>query len=295
MVFLSIASLAAIGAIVAAVAYAFARKAFLSLTLSIAILIVFALELADPIVGSELELGHAGAVWSAPWTWITFQFLHASLAHLLFNLMALLFIAPVFEERIGSVRIAVLFILGGGVGALGFILLYWSTAVALVGASAGISAVFGAYGRLYPRDRVALFLPLPGVPALPVIDVVLGFILLEAALSYTGFFFGLGQIAWAAHVLAAVFGLAAAPLVMRLPSGSTHKERLTPVAGLEPLATTPELRTILDEAVASDIPELRDAWVEKFVARARCPRCGGPLHRRFGHLSSSCGWRGRVG
>ncbi len=294
MAFESPWSYVAVVAIAASVVYAFVRKALLTFTLALALLVVYALEQVDVRVLADLWLSNLGGAWSAPWTWVTFQFLHASLAHLLFNLMALLFIAPVFEERIGSLRLAVYFFAGGAVGAFGFVLLNLGANPILVGASAGISAVFGAYGRLYPRDRVALFLPIPGVPALPVIDVVLGFILLETILSYSGFFFGLGFIAWQAHVIAMIFGLAAAPLVQRLPAGRHRPERLAPVSGLRALATTPELQAILLEAEASDIPELRQAWIEKFAQKARCPKCGGPLRLRFGRLASRCGWRGRL-
>jgi hypothetical protein len=167
--------------------------------------------------------------------------------------------------------------------------------VLLVGASAGISSVFGAYGRLHPRDRVQLFLPLPGNPSLPVIDVVIGFLLLETALSFFGGFFGLQAIAWQAHVVAMIFGFVTAPLVMRIPYGRQRPLKRMSFTEWQALATTPELRAILEEAERADIPEIRDAWLEKFVRAMKCPRCGGPVKMRFGRLTSSCGWRGRLG
>lgn len=285
----------AVAAIAIAVAYAFARKALLTLTLSVAILFVFAMQIASGgVVLVDLGLFHLFGEWSAPWTWITFQFVHAGLSHILLNLVALLFIAPTFEERVGTARYAILFFVGGAVGAAGFLVLNLAQGVLLVGASAGISAIFGAYGRLYPRERVQLFLPLPGLPALPVIDIVIGFLVLETTLSFFGGFVGLANIAWEAHVIALIFGFAAAPLVMRIPSQAGKTGRLASVTGLEALATTPELQAILTEAMASDLPEVREAWIEKFVAKARCPKCGGPIRLRIGRLSSECGWRGRT-
>ncbi|HEY7587849.1 MAG TPA: rhomboid family intramembrane serine protease [Thermoplasmata archaeon] len=288
-------SFVAIAAIVAAVVYVFARRALLSLALGVAILTVFALQIfTGDLVVRDLALFYVHGELSAPWTWVTFQFLHGGLSHLLLNLVALLFIAPSLEERIGATRIAVLFFAGGALGALGFLLLNLSLNPVLVGASAGISAIFGAYGRLYPRERMQLFLPIPGFPSIPVIDVVIGFLILETVLSLVSFGPALSNIAWQAHVIAAVFGFAEAPLIMRLPSRVGRTRRLAPLEGLRPLATTPELRGILGEAEASDIPELRDAWIEKFVQAARCPQCGGPLRVRFGRMSSGCGWRARI-
>ena len=289
------ASLVAIGVIVFATAYAFARRALVSLVYGVAILAVYALEvasaggpfvLASPVLG-DLGLRFGPGVWPAPWTWITFEFVHGSETHVLLNLLGLILISPGFEERIGGVRWAVLFFAGGAFGAVVFLAVHAGASTVLVGASAGILAAFGAYGRLFPRERVTLFLPIPGVPSLPIAQVVLGYLILEMALSL----FGARGIAWEAHVGGIAFGFGAAPAVMRLPSPGRRAVRLRPIEGLRDLATTPELQRILEEAERADLPETRDAWIEKFVAGARCPRCGGSLRRRFGRIASPCGWR----
>ena len=295
MAALTVLSLVAAAIIVGAVAYGFARKALQSLTLSVAILLVFALEyLSQGLVTEELRLSWIGGQLSAPYTWITYQFLHFNLGHLLFNLLALLLIVPSFEGRIGSTRLVVMYFTGGVVGAAGFLALNLSTNLALIGASASISAVFGGYGRLFPRERVQLFLPIPGLPALRVIDVVLGFLLIETALSVFSPYFGLANIAWQAHVVAMAFGFAVAPLMMRIPSGPVRLRRLAPLAGWRVLATSPGLEQILEEAERADLPEVREAWLEKLVRAATCPQCGGPLRRRFGRITSRCGWSVRL-
>lgn len=290
-------SLVAIGVIGASLVYSVWKKALLTFTITVACGIIFGLEVAsDYLILFDLSLssflGHVSPVW----TLITFQFLHANLSHLLFNLLALVLIAPVFEDRIGSLRFGILYYVGGVIGGGAFLLINLAQpAILLVGASAGISAVFGAYGRLYPRDRVQLFLPLPGLPSLPVIDVVIGFLLLETALSFFGGVFGLAGIAWEAHVIAMIFGFVAAPLVMRIPSKRQRPLKPLNFTSWQSLAATPELRSILEEAERADIPEIRDAWLEKFVRAMKCPQCGGPVKMRFGRLKSSCGWRGRLG
>lgn len=292
-------SLVAVAVIVGALAYSYWKKALLTFTITVACAIIFGLEVATEYgIWQDLALYHIVhplSVYSPPWTFLTFQFLHANIGHLLFNVLALMLIAPTFEDRIGSLRFGVLYFVGGVLGGAGFLLLNFSQSVLLLGASAGISSVFGAYGRLYPRDRVQLFLPLPGMPAIPVIDFVIGFLVLETVFSFVGGFFGpLAGIAWQAHVIAMVFGFAAAPLAMRIPSSRHRPLRKVSFSAWRTFATTPELRDILEEAARADLPEIRDAWMEKFVRAMRCPRCGGPLRRRFGRLTSPCGWKAQV-
>ena len=117
----------------------------------------------------------------------------------------------------------------------------------------------------------------------------------STALSFFGGFFGLQSIAWQAHVVAMIFGFVAAPLVMRIPVGRQRPLKPMSFTQWQALATTLELRSILEEAERADIPEIRDAWLEKFVHAMRCPQCGGPVKMRFGRLTSPCGWRGRLG
>ncbi len=295
-------SFVAIIVIIASLAYSFWRKALLTFTITVACGIVFALEVISTngfiawpfgILG-DLSLANVYGL-SPPWTLLTFQFLHAGFTHLLFNLLALLLIAPIFEDRIGSLRFGILYFIGGIFGGGVFLLVNLSQPVVLVGASAGISSIFGAYGRLYPRDRMQLFIPLPGFPTLPVIDVVIGFLVIETALSFFGGALGpLGNIAWEAHVVAAIFGFVFAPLAMRIPAGPHRSTKVVSLAGWRAVATTPELQRILEEAERADLPEIRDAWLEKFVHAMKCPQCGGRVKHRLGRLTSSCGWKARI-
>ncbi len=295
-------SLVAIAVIVACLVYSYWRKALLTFTITVACCVIFGLEVAtnfdiwvDLSFYANLPILFGLPSVSPGWTVITYQFLHASITHLLFNVLAFVLIAPVFEERIGSFRFGVVYFAGGIVGAVGFALLNLSAGFILVGASASISAVFGAYGRLYPRDRVQLFFPIPGLPAIPMIDVVIGFLVLETALSFFGGSVPIfGAVAWQAHVISMIFGLAVAPLVMRIPVGRKRAVKTMSLASWQSLATTPELRSILEEAQRADIPEIRDAWLDKFVKALRCPQCGGPVKRSFGRLTSSCGWKARL-
>lgn len=286
-------SVVAIAIILGATLYASARKALLSLTYAVSFLAIYALQAAtagpfgifSPVL-LELGLAYVPGGWPEPWTWITYAFVHGSAAHLFLNVLGIVFISPVFEGRVGSARWSLLFFGGAAFGALVFRLLNGGAFAILVGASAGILSVFGGYGRMYPRDRVVLFLPLPGIPAVPVLYIVIGFLLIQMlfALSPTG------NIAWEAHAAAIAFGFALAPAVQRIPLRGARTRKLRSVGALRDLATTPELQAIFEEAERADLAETRDAWIEKFVRAARCPQCGRPLRRRFGRLTSECGW-----
>ena len=89
-----------------------------------------------------------------PWTPITYMFVHGGLLHLFFNMMMLYFAGPRVEERLGSSRFIVLYLLSGlGGAALSFI----TPNVAIVGASGATFGVFLAYARFWPRDRFLIW------------------------------------------------------------------------------------------------------------------------------------------
>jgi membrane associated rhomboid family serine protease len=92
-----------------------------------------------------------------PWTLLTYGALHYGLLHLVFNALTLYFTASLLETLWPSRRILRLFALGILAGALGAWLAgIWRPAV-VVGASAGVYAVFTAAAVRMPDFRVRLF------------------------------------------------------------------------------------------------------------------------------------------
>ncbi|MET9483765.1 rhomboid family intramembrane serine protease [Streptomyces sp. NPDC006638] len=97
---------------------------------------------------------------------LTALFVHGSWLHLLGNMLFLYVFGAMTEERMGRVHFA-LFYLGAGYAALFvYAMANAGSEQTLVGASGAISAVLGAFLRLFPRARVTslfpflLFLPL---------------------------------------------------------------------------------------------------------------------------------------
>jgi membrane associated rhomboid family serine protease len=78
-----------------------------------------------------------------PWRLFTSMFLHGSLVHLLFNMVALWQVGGLVERIFGSLRFAGLYVLSGLAGSLASVL--WNPHVNSVGAS---GAIFGIIGGL---------------------------------------------------------------------------------------------------------------------------------------------------
>jgi membrane associated rhomboid family serine protease len=93
-----------------------------------------------------------------PWTILTYQFLHGSLLHLGFNMLALFFFGPRLEARLGGARFLGLY-LASGVGGAALSLL--TPDAAIIGASGAVFGVLLAFARYYPRERIFIWGVLP--------------------------------------------------------------------------------------------------------------------------------------
>ncbi len=100
------------------------------------------------------------------WEFITFQFMHGSVGHLLMNSIGLYFFGPVMERVWGSVRFLCYYLACGVGAALFFTLLAQMNVLpegnrdaALVGASGGIYGMIAAVAVLAPHSHVQLLIP----------------------------------------------------------------------------------------------------------------------------------------
>jgi len=114
------------------------------------------------------------------WRIIGFQFVHADVNHLLFNMLGLFFFGGVIEHYLGKKRYLAFYLLCGIFGALLYLvlnlggwalhllklpaipgLLFNDPTTPLVGASAGIFGIMFAAARLAPHTQVLLFFVIP--------------------------------------------------------------------------------------------------------------------------------------
>ena len=90
----------------------------------------------------------------------TSMFMHAGLLHLLGNMLYLWIFGDNIEDSLGSLRYLAFYLVGGVVASLAHYLINPASQLPTVGASGAIAAVLGAYLVLYPRARVATFIPI---------------------------------------------------------------------------------------------------------------------------------------
>jgi membrane associated rhomboid family serine protease len=203
------------------------------------------------------------------YTVATSMYAHASLYHLLFNIIGLAFIGTIFEQRVGPRPFIVIYLFAGLCGTLVFAGINWDVFPAfVVGASGAISGVLGAFARMYPNEKMTFFLMFIRLPPMPIWIIVGIFVMLQVAIG-----FGNTNIAWEAHIGGLVGGMLIAPYVARLPLHRRVKKMIS-VNALRRLATTPELKAMLRRIGEEEIPDVRSAWIEQFLSKARCPQCG---------------------
>jgi membrane associated rhomboid family serine protease len=292
---MTIASLASIFLIIGIIIYGLWRKANLYLLISVAIIMTYIFGVLTALVmpyvqTSEVffDLAFAPAYLSTGtnlYTVVTTMFLHVGLFHLIFNLFGLIFIGGVLESRIGTYRFFGIFLITGIIGTLVHAAFYLGSYVPVVGASGAILGLLGALARLYPHVKFRLFGILPPMSAYILLAL---FLLIDTVLA-----FGNDTIAHLAHIGGAVSGFLIAPLIVRVERKKAPiKAR---VKGLEVLATTPELREILERVKEEDNEEVIDAWMERFYSRVSCPNCKSALRTRGKRIfCKNCGWKMKV-
>jgi membrane associated rhomboid family serine protease len=107
------------------------------------------------------------SLWTALqiWRFVTYQFLHGSMTHILFNMLGLFFLGPTLENHFGSRKFLIFYLSCGAAGALFYLMLVAANflpAVPMVGASGAILGMLAACAILFPHFVVfILFFPVP--------------------------------------------------------------------------------------------------------------------------------------
>ena len=106
------------------------------------------------------------------WQLLSFQFLHASVTHLLSNCLAIYFLGRAVEEAVGRWPFVVLYFVSGVMGGLfqaltGLVLTLAGSSLGVIfagpviGASAGAFGVAAAFAMLFPESLLLLFFIVP--------------------------------------------------------------------------------------------------------------------------------------
>jgi len=146
------------------------------------------------------------------WRFITFQFLHANVTHIFFNMLSLYFFGPIMESYLGSRRYLAYYLICGIAGGFSFMLLSYFGVLpiapadippeyrGLVGASAGIFGILIGAARVAPDARVMLMFP-----PIPMKLKTMAWVFVAIA-AYTVFTSGNNAGGEAAHLGGAVVG-----------------------------------------------------------------------------------------
>ena len=164
-------------------------------------------------VPAEVDSGLESAgvpFWLTP---LTSAFLHANFVHIAFNLLIFVFCGRPTEAVLGPGGMVVLFLTGAYAAAAGQYLVDPNSLTPMIGASGAVSAVLGAYGLLFGRNKVKVANPTLALwlhalwlfAAWVIMNVIVGIVMGSAGI----------MIAVAAHIGGFVIGLALArPLLL---------------------------------------------------------------------------------
>jgi membrane associated rhomboid family serine protease len=173
-----------------------------------------------------------------PSTWIplvTAIFLHGGWFHLISNMWVLFIFGDNIEDRMGHIRYAGFYVLGGIFANVLQAMITPTSLVPAIGASGAIAAVLGGYFFLFPRARVVTLIPIFLYPWIVEISafIYLGFWFVMQL--YSGFQSlsvpegaSVGGIAWWAHIGGFVFGMFGVLFFARRPKPAPYFNRQWP-------------------------------------------------------------------
>ncbi len=139
------------------------------------------------------------------WPYLTSMFLHGGWWHLLGNMWFLWVFGDNVEDRMGSGRFLVFYLVSGVVAGLVHTWLNPASTTPTVGASGAIAGVMGGYLLLFPRARIIMMIPIfifPFFFDLPAALFLLFWFLVQLTSGFASIASvqGLSPIAWWAHV-----------------------------------------------------------------------------------------------
>ncbi len=190
--------------------------------------------------------------WEQVFALFSFMFLHGGFLHILGNMWFLHIFGDNVEDRMGSTRFLLFYLLCGWASGFAHLWTNWTSTIPTIGASGAIAGVMGAYLVLFPGARIITLIPIFFIPyfieirAVVFLGIWFLFQFFYASLSGPE---GGGGIAWWAHIGGFVFGMIATKLFSRLPE-SRIDEKLSETFAR---SSTPRLQRITPAADTDDL------------------------------------------
>ena len=181
---------------------------------------------------------------------LSFMFLHGGFWHLVGNMWSLYIFGDNVEDRLGSLRYIIFYLLCGWASGVTHMFMNWHSHVPTIGASGAIAGVMGAYLILYPGSRILTLIPIFFIPYFIEVPAYffLGIWFLIQFLSAAGTHAQTSGIAWWAHIGGFLFGMVFLKLFSKVPQlGVTNKLR-----GSTSKRKTPRLQVIRSTGSGTD-------------------------------------------
>ena len=291
---IELVSAIAICIMIGALVIAYVKKLMMTYALIIANLIVFFLTFIfyNKIISN---LGFRPIYLSFEYlpqiyTLFTSMFVHGGFAHILGNMLVFFFMGMAFEQRIGWKNFLIIYLLTGVCGTLTHSLLNLGSDTPLIGASGAIFGILGAFAYSFPRDEVVMPIPLGIIMIFRRIKVIYAALLFAAIETFIVMFMSNAQdnTAHFAHIGGLVSGVILAAILIgnrgiekRDPSETVYydsylaqKPRKINFSNLKKLAKTKEQKEMLKRVENETVPQVRDIWLEHFLEKTKCPKCG---------------------
>jgi len=295
-------SFIAIAIMVGSIIIGYIKKWMMTYTLIIANLIIFVFTylFENQLIGGG---GYAGlgfrpiylSVEYLPniYTLFTSMFIHGGFLHIAGNMFVFFFMGVAFEQRIGAKKFLIIYLIAGICGGLTQSIIDLGSNTTLIGASGAIFGILGAFAYLYPRDEVVMPVPI-GIMFIMRIKVIYAAIIFAVVETITTFVtFGVQDTtAHFAHLGGIIGGVVLAALLVgkkRTENPETGKsiyydsfaERKPIIwnfSNLRSLTANNKQEELLTRIEKETVPQVRDLWLEHFIDKTICPKCGKSLH-----------------
>lgn len=227
------------------------------------------------------------------YTLFTSMFIHGGFLHIIGNMLVFFFVGMAFEQRVGWKKFLTIYLLTGVCGALTHSLLNLGSRIVLIGASGAIFGILGAFAFSYPRDEVVMPIPLGIIMVFRRIKVVYAVIIFAVMETVIVMLDVQDTTAHFAHIGGLVSGVVLAAIIIknkRTGTGITAstdtiyydlyyppKLRKINFSALKKLAKNPDLVDELKRIESENVPQVREVWIEHFLDKAKCPKCGDKL------------------
>jgi len=164
------------------------------------------------------------------WPFVTSMFLHGGWLHIVLNMWTLWIFGDNIEDRMGTVRFLLFFVVCG----IASLLAHWwanpLSRVPAIGASGAIAGVLGAYLVMFPRSRIIAIVPIFFYPLFIEIPaffyLTLWFLIqLASGAMVSAESASMGGVAWWAHIGGFVVGVVLWPLFL---SPRRRRRRIVP-------------------------------------------------------------------